>query len=152
MPTSALAKLETLSPQPRCCNRIRSILVHTSRYSFEGQARLACDIGVSRSTVCRIMSGRNNPSFRMVRSITEALERALNRPIDPREVFSPNGTYPTASCCALCGCAHGCMPEYVFDGHDRVKPQYREMKPGDWSVSAATEKESNDSIPTTVTI
>ena len=39
--------------RPILHNRIPAVMVHVSRYAFEGQARLAADIGVSRSTVIR---------------------------------------------------------------------------------------------------
>lgn len=133
-------------------NRIRAILVHTAWYSIEGQARLAADIGVSRSTVCRIMSGRSRPSFRLVRAITESLERALGRPLDPREVFSDDGAYPTNSCCKLCGCPKGCMPEEAFERHGRIKPEYRHMRPGDWSFAVAPLKDEVSRSTTTITV
>ncbi len=120
---------------PRNHNRIRAILLHTSRYAFEGQARLAADVGVSRSTICRLASGRSAPSYRLVQGVTLALEKALGKSLDAREIFSPDGTYPTASCCALCGCRNGCFPDEAFDAKGNLKPGWRDMQPGDWSVS-----------------
>lgn len=117
---------------PRCQNRIRMVLVHTSRYAFEGPAKLAADCGVSRSTICRLLSGRSQPSYRLVQAVTDALSKALGRLLDPRDLFSPDGTYPEPSGCALCGCS-GCLPEEAFDHRGRIKPEYRSMRPGDWS-------------------
>jgi len=130
------------SPAPprlhRCChNRIRTVLVHTSRYAFEGPAKLAADCGVSRSTICRLLAGKNNPSYRLVQAVTDALAKALGTPLNPRDLFSPNGTYPEPSGCALCGCS-GCLPEEAFDPRGRIKPEYRRMRPGDWSRSPTT--------------
>ena len=70
--------------------------------------------GVSRSTISRLLRGRINPSFRLAQAVTAALEKHLRRPLDLRELLSPDGTYPTASGCALAGC-RGCMPEEAYD-------------------------------------
>ncbi len=43
--------------------RVRVLMVHAPRYSFQGQARLAADAGVSRSTISRLMTGRINLTF-----------------------------------------------------------------------------------------
>jgi transcriptional regulator with XRE-family HTH domain len=118
-------------------NRIYAVMTHTSRYSIEGPARLATDIGVSRSTISRLLRGKTRPSYHLVQAVTAALETALKRPLDPREVFSLDGAYPTSSACALCGC-HGCIPEEAYDRHGNLKPAFRNMKPGDWSLSAAS--------------
>jgi len=123
-------------PRPRCHNRIRTVLVHTSRYAFEGPARLALDCGVSRSTICRLLSGQSQPSYRLVQAVTDALSRALDKSLDPRDLFSPDGTYPEPSGCALCGCS-GCLPEEAFDHRGRIKPEFRSMRPGDWSRAPA---------------
>lgn len=113
-------------------NRLYVVLAHTSRYAFEPQARLAKDVGVSRSTISRLMSGHSQPSFALVERITRALEKALGRPLDPRELFSPDGTYPTPSGCSLCGCG-GCMPEDAYDRWGRLRPAFQNQKPGDWT-------------------
>jgi DNA-binding XRE family transcriptional regulator len=116
-------------------HRIPRVMAHTVRYSFEGQARLAEDCGVSRSTISRLLSGRRRPTYELARRVVAALEAALGLPLDPREVFSPgDGTYPTPSACVLCGCA-GCMPEAAYDRCGNVRPEYRGMSPGDWSLS-----------------
>lgn len=132
------------SPKPADCgagpthapvsNRIRTLMIHAPRYSFQGQARLACDAGVSRSTISRLLGGRINPSFRLAQAVTAALEKSLKCPLDPREVLSPDGTYPTPSGCELAGC-RGCMPEEAYDKEGRLRPEYRDLRPGDWSLS-----------------
>ena len=124
-------------PAPRCHNRVRTVLTHTSRYAFEGPARLATDCSVSRSTICRLLSGRTQPSYRLVQAVTAALSKALVKPLDPRDLFSPDGTYPEPSGCTLCGC-NGCLPEDAFDHRGRLKPEFRSMRPGDWSRVPAT--------------
>ena len=76
-------------------NRVRVLLVHIPKLSIRGQARLAAEVGVSRSTISRLVSGRINPSYRLARGVTDALERMLGSPLDMREVFSTDGTYLT---------------------------------------------------------
>jgi transcriptional regulator with XRE-family HTH domain len=129
------------APQvPKNYNRLAVVLAHTTRYAFEPQARLAQDVGVSRSTISRIMSGQSRPSFALVERITRALEKALGRPLDPRDLFSPDGTYPTPSGCALCGC-EGCMPEQAYDRWGRLRPAFQNQSPGDWThYPAATQR------------
>lgn len=119
---------------PRLTNRLAVVLAHSYRYAFEGQARLARDVGVSRSTVSRMMSGKTRPNASLVRKVTEALSLALNCPLSPRDLFSPDGTYPTASGCDLCNCP-GCIPEYAFDRFGERKDAYQSMQPGDWTLS-----------------
>ncbi|MDQ2687672.1 MAG: helix-turn-helix domain-containing protein [Armatimonadota bacterium] len=109
-------------------------MVHAPRYSFQGQARLAADAGVSRSTISRLISGRINPSYRLAQAVTDALEKHLKRPLDLRELLSPDGAYPTASGCALAGC-RGCMPEEAYDAEGNLKPEYRDQRPGHWSLA-----------------
>lgn len=121
-------------------HRINEIMLHTVRYAFEGQARLAEDVGVSRSTVSRLLGGRRQPTYELARRIVAALDAALEDrppgapPLDAREVFSPDGTYPTPSACDLCGC-DGCLPDAYYDRHGSLRPEYRSARPGDWSVS-----------------
>jgi transcriptional regulator with XRE-family HTH domain len=115
-------------------NRIQALMVHTSRYAFQGRARLAADVGCSRSTISRLLNGDSDPSFRLVRAVTTALEKHLHRPLDPRELLSPDGTYPTASGCELAGCS-GCLPDEAYDRDGTLKPAYRRMRPGEWSLA-----------------
>lgn len=120
-------------------NRILALMAHTNRYAFKGESRLAMDAGVSKSAVCRLLNGQSSPSFALVSSITKALEPHLGRGLegrrlDPHELISLDGTYPTASACALAGCK-GCLPAQAYDEHNRLKPEFRDMKPGEWSLS-----------------
>lgn len=119
---------------PHLSNRLAMLLAHTSRYAFEGQARLARDVGVSRSTVSRLMRGKTKPNASLVRKVTEALGIVLNGPLSPRDVFSPDGTYPTPSGCELCHCP-GCIPEYAFDRFGERRDACLSMQPGDWTLS-----------------
>jgi hypothetical protein len=119
-------------------NRILALMAHTSGYAFKGESRLAKDAGVSKSAVCRLLNGQSSPSFALVSSITRALEPHLQRGLqghrlDPHELISLDGTYPTASA----GCK-GCLPAEAYDEHNRLKPEFRDMRPGEWSLSPAT--------------
>lgn len=87
-------------------------MVHVNWYLFSPQARLAMDAGVSRSALCRVLSGQAAPSFALIWKVSKALEKRLGarlpgRRLDPSELFSLDGTYPTPSACALVGCP-GC--------------------------------------------
>src|SRR5947209_1607159 len=113
-------------------NRLLAILAHINRYSFQGQARLAQDAGVDRSTVCRLMSGQSSPSFAVVLALTQALEKQLGKRLDPREILSLDGTYPTASVCELVGCS-GCLPADAYNSDDTLKPEFKNVKPGQWT-------------------
>ena len=121
-------------------NRILAIMVHTNRYAFKGETRLAADAGVSKSAVCRLLNGRSSPSYALVLALTHALEKHLGRPLDPRDLISTDGRYPTASACELAGCK-GCLPAEAYDENDRVKPQYRHLRPGEWTVDVAATKD-----------
>ena len=80
---------------------------HSLRYSVNGQARLARDLGVAKSTIHRFLNGDCEPSIGLALNALRALERDLGRPLDAKEIYSVDGTYPTVSACALCGC-RGC--------------------------------------------
>jgi hypothetical protein len=118
-------------------NRVRIALIHSWRYAFEGQARLAADVGVSRSTICRLIAGKRIPSDRLVQAITDALSEDMGIPLNARDLFSPDGTYPTCSGCKLCGC-DGCLPEEAYDAKGNRKPGYENMQAGDWSLAPAS--------------
>ena len=124
-------------------NRVQVFLVHIPRLSICGQARLAAEAGVSRSTVSRLVGGRINPSYRLARSVTSVLERMLGKPLDMRDVFSTDGTYLTPSGCALCGCG-GCLPEAAWGEDGTLKPQWRDARPGDWSVARPADTAISD--------
>jgi hypothetical protein len=113
-------------------NRIAAVMIHTSRYAFEGQARLAADAGVSRSAVSRALGGLSALSLPVLLAITKALEKETGRRIDLRDIVSEDGSYPTPFICAAVGCA-GCLPEQVFDDDGRRRPEYAAIKPGQWS-------------------
>lgn len=113
-------------------NRLRAVLLHIPWYSIEGFARLASDVGVSRSTISRLISGKQHPSFYLAQSIADAVAFRLGRPMPPRELFSADNSFPTGSVCELCGCG-GCLPPEAYDERsDRLKPAWKKAKPGDW--------------------
>ncbi len=114
-------------------NRILAVMLHTTRYAFKGKARLAADCGVAPSTICRLILGECSPSFALAATVTRVLEKQLGKTLDPRELVSLDGSYPTPSVCVLCGC-RGCLPDEVYDEDEQVKPQYRHLKPGQWTT------------------
>lgn len=119
-------------------NRLAILMAHTARYAFEPQARLARDVGVSRSTISRIVAGKSAPSLPLALRITACLEDALHRPVDARDVFAGDGRFKTRSGCAVAGCG-GCMPEAAYDRHGRLRSVFRHLRPGDWTLAPETE-------------
>ena len=119
-------------------NRIKAVMAHINRYTIQGQARLAADAGISRSAVSRCLRGESNPSFSLVMAMTTALEAQVGRRIDPRELLTFDGRYPTPSVCDLVGC-RGCLPDEVYADDDTVKPEYRHVKPGAWNLPLETD-------------
>jgi len=117
-------------------NRVQIVMIHTSRYAFQGQARLAADAGVSRSTISRLLSGKISPTYRLAQAVTAALAQHLKRPLQPGEVFSPTGEYDECSGCALSGC-NGCLPEDAYDSRGNLRPAWKNAHPGDWSRTPA---------------
>lgn len=115
-------------------NRILALMAHTTRYAFQGETRLANDAGVSKSAVSRLLTGQSSPSFALVVALTKVLEKRLGRSLDPRDLISLDGSYPTATACELAGC-RGCLPAEAYDEHNRLKPEYKDVKPGQWAVS-----------------
>jgi DNA-binding XRE family transcriptional regulator len=127
------AEPTTKTNSPTVHTRLKAVMAHTVRYAFEPQARLARDVGVSRSTISRILAGKTNPSPALVRRITETLEKQIDQSLQERDLFSPDGTYPTPSTCFLCGC-DGCLPEEAYDARGNLRPDYHNARPGDWSL------------------
>ena len=132
-------------------NRLLAIMAHTTRYAFKGESRLAADAHISKSALCRLVNGQSTPSFPLVVALTRALERHLKRVIDPREVVSIDGTYPTASVCELCGCK-GCLPAEAYDAENRLKPEWKDVRPGQWSshppyATVSLAEQSGTAIP-----
>jgi transcriptional regulator with XRE-family HTH domain len=121
------------SPRPVPENRIKAVMDHTTRYAFEGQSKLAADAGVARSTISRLLSGQSAPSSQLLLRVTRALEVATGRPLDPRDLVSFDGTYPTSYVCELVGCK-GCLPDAAFDQNDNLKTEWKGVEPGRWST------------------
>jgi hypothetical protein len=122
-------------PQLPGRNRIGLIMAHTTRYAFRGLPLLAADCGIPRSTFYRITRDETEVELRQAERITEVLAVALGRPLSVREVFSPDGTYPTRSCCTLCGC-DGCRPNSAHTADGRLRTEHRIQRPGDWTLAA----------------
>lgn len=126
-------------PQLPRFNRVRIALLHGWRYAFEGQARLAQDVGVSRSTISRLINNQTTPSQTLQEKIVRALSSDIGIPLRVRDVFSPDGTYPVRSGCRTFGC-EGCFPEEAYDRHGNLLPHFEEQQPGDWTLAPAEPK------------
>lgn len=113
-------------------NRLAAVMAHVPWYGFCGQARLARDARVSRAALSRLIAGHTRPSFQLVWALSRALESRLNRPLDPRELVSFDGTYPTPSACDLTGC-RGCLPDWAYDATGSLRPTFQGQAPGEWS-------------------
>src|SRR5688500_18926549 len=67
-------------------NRLGVALAHSTRYAFSPQVRLAADVGVSRSTISRLLGGKTRPSLRLAQAVARALTRDLGRPLPVEEL------------------------------------------------------------------
>lgn len=114
--------------------RFADVLDHINRYQFHRVTRLAKDSGVSPSTVSRIISNQFNPSFALIEKLTNAIEKELGYPIDPRDLIAHNGRFRTRSVCDLTGC-EGCLPSIALDEFGSTKPAYQGIAPGTWVTS-----------------
>ena len=84
-------------------------MIHVNAYLLAPVTSLARDAGVSHSALSRVLSGQAAPSFSLACKVVRALERRLGAALpgghlDPCELFSLDGIYPTASVCDLVGC------------------------------------------------
>ena len=104
-------------------NRIRQFMEHSSRYAFMGEARLAKDCGVSDAAICRLLIGYSSPSFAMMSKITQVFEKEFKQSIDPRELASIDGQFPSPTVCEIVGCK-GCSPQSAWNEDDTMKPEY----------------------------
>lgn len=127
-PRGGIPKINTQPVQ----NRLRALMMHTARYAFKGESRLAKDAGVSKSAVCRLINGQSTPSFPLVAALTTALENRLPKPLDLRDVVSLDGIYPTPSVCAAAGCK-GCLPDDAYHPDNTVKAEWKGVAPGQWT-------------------
>ena len=114
-------------------NRLRAILMHIPYYCTAPKALLALDTGISQNAVSRIVRGRLKPSRITAELICRAISRRGPRKLPLLEVFSVDGSYPTASACGLMGCK-GCLPPEAWDEHrGQLRPEWQYQKPGEWS-------------------
>lgn len=86
-------------------------MVHINGYLLAPVTSLARDAGISHSALSRVLSGQAAPSFSLTCKVARALGRRLGTSLpgshlDPCELFSLDGTYPTASVCDLTGCTN----------------------------------------------
>ena len=88
-------------------NRLGAIMTHTDRYAFNPAPRLAKDTSLSYTTIYCLLRGIHGPSYYTAIKITQALEKALKRKLDPREIIYICERFPTPIACSLAKCA-GC--------------------------------------------
>jgi hypothetical protein len=120
--------------QPPLISRLSDVLAHTDAYAFKGVSKLLGESGIGRSLLFRMLKGECNPSFVSVVRVTQALEKTLGRSLDPRELLSEAGNFPTRHVCELMRCS-GCLPESAYDEYGDMKSIYRDIKPGHWVTS-----------------
>jgi hypothetical protein len=65
--------------------------------------------------------------------VVAALEDELGFRLDPRELVSLDGRYPTESVCELVGCP-GCLPDEAYNEDGSLRPEYEDVPPGQWSA------------------
>lgn len=115
-------------------NRLDAILGHMPDFWFNPTRRLAQEAGVSMTAIQRLIAGKSSPSYSLVWSIAKVLEKHLGKPINPMEIVSIDGTYPTLSVHDLCDCI-GCTPPRVYQGKQSLPDTAR---PSDSSAEAQT--------------
>ncbi len=124
---------ETAIAPPPVFNRLKAVLLHIPFYSIETLARLAVDTELSKASLSRLTRGKSRPSFRTAEAIAWAISKRSGVQIHPCEIFSADGAFPTPSACKLMGC-RGCLPPEAWNEQtDRIKPLWRNAKPGEWS-------------------
>ena len=98
-------------------NRLGAIMAHIDRYAFDPAVRLAKDTGLSYTTIYCLLHGLHGPSYYTAIKITQALEKALKKKIDPREIVSICERFPTPIVCKLTKCT-GC--EFTHNDGSKV--------------------------------
>jgi len=134
MHCSPVAPPRRKPPHHQVQHRVSAIMAHIPWYGFKSQARLAADVGFSKSAISRLLRGECIPSLALACALNAALERRLGRKLGLQELFSMDGTYPTPSACQLVGCAN-CLPPEAYDRDDNLRPEFRNVKAGEWSVT-----------------
>ena len=116
-----------LAAKPCIHNRLEEVVCHSNWFLQCPRARLAHASGVSRATMLRLFAHQITPTFPVIWKITRAVEKHFaqeldGKPLDPRELFSLDGAYPTPSACTLIGCP-GCKTAHAI----RQKQAYRQQ-------------------------
>jgi hypothetical protein len=131
MPPGSLSAPKTR--YPFITNRLLPIMEHIPYYMTEGQTRLARDCQVYASTINRLCSGENQPSYHLADTITRALEWRSGYPLDMRDIFSTcENRYRITCVCDLIGCPGCHAPDSYNEDDDTMKPEHKKQKPGDW--------------------
>jgi DNA-binding XRE family transcriptional regulator len=115
--------------KPKNHNRIRAIMIHLRRYWSMGASILARDVGVSKSTISHLLRGKSNPLYSTASRVVKCLESQLGFPLNPDEVFSKDGSYPTPYVCMLVGCK-GCSADAFLDSAHQIRPGVKKIERG----------------------
>jgi len=116
--------------KPKFYTRIAEAMMHTSRYSVEGKAKLARDCGVSKTTIQDLIAGTHNTTYTVLNAVLEALGREVGRTLDVRELVSFDGKFERPIC-AVVGCRN-CLPLESTLESGRIAPDYVGIKAGQW--------------------
>jgi hypothetical protein len=111
--------------------RFSEAMSHCPRYFFAGQVRLAKDCRIGKMSISRLLKGENNPSYRVVHLVVEAMEKQLGVRIDARDLISYSDKEWDRSICDVCGCS-GCLPPGALMDNGELHPLYENVKPGTW--------------------
>lgn len=123
------------TPTAKHHNRVLAIMIHLPRYWSRGAAQLARDIGVSKSTISRLVRGKSHPLYRTACKIVKCLQQELGRPLTHDEVFSDSGLYPTQFVCDLVNCP-GCSDDRFFDLDSCRRAGCQHLERGRWTGDA----------------
>jgi hypothetical protein len=104
---------------------------------------LHADSGVSKSALNRLLNGHSSPSFALVSLLTGSVGAATkqgrrSQAADPARLGFARRRVSDASVCSLAGC-WGCLPTSAYDENEKLKPEYRDVKPGQWSLPHPSE-------------
>ena len=126
-------------------NRVEAVCFHITAFSIDPVSRLAKAVGVNKTVISKLFRGVKGPSFTLVFAVTMAIEKELGKPVDPRELFLIDGTFPTQSVCQFFDCGgNGCLPGEVCDDENNRKQEYRDWKAGQWKLTACTRPASRE--------
>jgi len=103
---------------------------HIPRYSIDGPAKLARDIGIGQTTIYDILHYRRTPGYWIIIKMTHLFSVKLGKRLHTDELFSLTGDFPT-QICELCNC-RGCLPDEAYNDDGSRKAEYQHLIGGDF--------------------